>query len=834
MDTQFPEVSHQISGTLGENGWYTSNVQVGVSESDPAPSSGTQFFQTSLDGVGWTDYTAPLDFVEGTYVLQMRVIDNADNQDLNGIALNVDTTAPSIQGTITGEFGENNFYNTAIEASVSVSDGTSGIARTEYSLDGSAWLLYPGPLTIDDGLHKLQFRTKDVAGNYSYTQVYEFEVDTRGPNIKLPSRWYIWETGGLFVKDETSKIRNVTYEIRDGQNRWKKVERNWDPNRHEFTRDLDWNRIFGDGVRAPIGTYLVTIHAEDYAGNTSKKTAEIIIPAPNATPLPTFTPTPIPTNTPVPTEPADDNPTTMLPTVTSTPFVFTAFIPPSAEEGNTSSTFGDDPQTPKEPLNANGLLAVTAAAVTGAFIATQRKKETLTLEEEKADVGEIANDGILQGSAAAATIAAFKAENEERMRREAAAAAARRADRKEKEARREAEKAGRLDQYKRKKQEGREAVARAEEERLRQKDEDRRAEKKREQSGLTGKELREKEAQQAIWDANGAAIWAMKQTTAAPKVEARPSEQSDGLTNLKTFGELTPWEIEVGGRIARAAHFLSTGPHYFEFWGDSTFEINSTPPWAVLNTDKPIPMLYHQLGGRDRTGWMRFNSNGSVGSEYDPNPNRWIGENVLTSTREGAMSITDVLERTENKIPFVCGDVPDWAYYAAGHNLQNEVQLIDATGKKYPNTRWPRASYAWIDTLYQPEHVGNTHTLNMQDVDGKFQFSNEDMPELGDVIVYHYGHQVPDIAKILETQQLPSGGEHERYNSANYLAGANHVVVVAEIHGNTLDQILVVEGNTANDTTVKHSLSESLKEAQVEDEINHLIYGHPNLPGVTP
>lgn len=546
VDTQLPEVSHQISGTLGENGWYTSNVQVAVSESDPAPSSGIQSFKTSLDGVNWTDYTAPLDFVEGTYVLQMRVIDNADNRDVDGIALNVDTTAPSIQGTITGDFGENNFYNAAIEASVSVSDETSGIARTEYSLDGSAWLLYPGPLTIDDGFHKLQFRTQDVAGNYAYTEVYEFEVDTRGPNIKLPSRWYIWETGDLFVKDETSKIRNVTYEIRDGQNRWKKVERNWDPNRHEFTRDLDWNRIFGDGVRAPIGTYWVTIYAEDYAGNTSEKSAQIIIPGVNATLLPTFTPTPLPTNTPFPTEPADDNPTTMLPTVTSTPFVFAEVAPPPVDNGDdTPSTFGDSPQRPKEPLGANDLLAITAAAVTGAYIATQRKRETATTGDEKVAEDAVASDGVLQGSAAAAAIAAFKAQNEERMRREEEAqqrAAARQArergaDGKDSAARRRAEKEGRLAAFLRDRRKSREAAKRAEADRIRQKDEKKRAEKKREQSGLTGKELREKEAQQAIWDANGRAIYDANQ-----EFEEANGFQMDAVTREQAIKDAT-----VGG-----------------------------------------------------------------------------------------------------------------------------------------------------------------------------------------------------------------------------------------------------------------------------------------------
>ena len=415
VDTQLPTISYQINGTTGESGWYISETQVEVFQSDPAPSSGIQFFRTSLDGISWTAYTAPLDFTDGTYVLQMHVSDNADNQDLDGIALNVDTTPPQISATRAGTQGSANFYTSAVTYTMTANDDTSGIALRQYSLDGSAWLSYVAPLTIEDGFHKLQFRTKDVAGLYAYTEVYEFQVDTHGPNIKLPSRWYIWEQGDLFVKDETSKIKSVTFEVRDAQNRWKKVEQDWSPNTHEYTRSLSWNRIFGDGVRAPIGTYFVTIYAEDYAGNTSKKTAEIIIPGVDATPLPTFTPTPIPTNTPVPTEPPAENPETMLATVTATPFVFTGVIQPPAEGGDTPSTFGDTPQTPKKPSDSNLLLAIAAAAAAGAFVATSKKEQTFTLEEEKA-AEETASD-VVYGSAAAATIAAYKAQNGERMRR---------------------------------------------------------------------------------------------------------------------------------------------------------------------------------------------------------------------------------------------------------------------------------------------------------------------------------------------------------------------------------------------------------------------------------
>jgi len=788
VDAVKPDIVPSISGTIGENGWFIIDVTATFSASDPEPGSGLNTFETSLDNASWTPYVSSLVFTEGQHHLYVKATDFAANVHSLDDEIKVDTSVPTISGTISGTLGGANWYVTAPQASVTVADTMSGIASVEYNADGADWQPYSTAVTFDDGPHTIQFRTYDFAGWSAETEIFSFQVDTTGPSIKLPSRWYIWESADFVVKDDQSKVVSVSYAIRDGQNRWKKVERNWTPNTHEFSRTISWNRVFADGITAPIGSYPVRVYAEDAAGNVSWKDAEIVIPGVDDPPLPTFTPTP----TAEPTEevvapPAD---ATAIPTP----------IPPVSEEDN------DDEETAPFVFGGNA------------------PDDTPDAEPE----APAPSSSVLWGAAAAAAIGTYQATMAEKKRREEEATARKRASHREKAARREAEKSGRLGAYIREMRKAKEAAAKAKEERIRQKDADRRAAKKREQSGLTGKEWKAKEAQQAIWDANGAAIWAIKQTTAAPKVEARPAQQSDGLTNLKTFGELTPWEAGLGGRIAQAAHFLSSGPHYFEFWGDSTFEDNNDPPWGGFNVDKPIPMLYHQLGGRDRVGWMHFNSDGSVGPEYDTNPNRWIGENVWSATLQEGMRITDILERTENKIPFVCGDVPDWAYYAAGHNLQAEIQLLDDGVNKYTG-RWPRASYAWLDTLYQPEHVSNTHTLDMQDVDGRFQFSDENMPELGDVIVYHYGDSVPDIAEILETQRLPSP-----YDNDTYLTGANHVVVVSEIHGNTLDKIVVVEGNTKNDTTVKQSLSVSLKDAQVEDEINHLIYGHPNLPGAVP
>lgn len=42
--------------------------------------------------------------------------------------------------------------------------GGFGISQTEYRLDGSPWTAYTGPLIVDEGVHRLEYRSADAAG----------------------------------------------------------------------------------------------------------------------------------------------------------------------------------------------------------------------------------------------------------------------------------------------------------------------------------------------------------------------------------------------------------------------------------------------------------------------------------------------------------------------------------------------------------------------------------------------------------------------------------------------------------------------------------------------
>jgi murein DD-endopeptidase MepM/ murein hydrolase activator NlpD len=417
---------------------------------------------------------------------------------------------------------------------VSVSDITSGIASTEYSADGGAWANYTTPVIFSDGIHKIQFRTSDTAGLFSETEIFDFKIDSSAPEIHLPSRWYIWESGTFTVKDAGSKIISLSYQIRDSQNRWKKIERSWTPDTRSFTHTISWNRVFADGITAPVGTYNVIIYAENEAGNRSQKSAQIIIPQPNATALPTFTPTLTATNTPLttPTATAYDAPP-IVPTATQTPFVFLAPEPRATEEKSGFFSFFNPPNNPNRASRSTSPSSPIPSTGSG---------------------------NILWGATAAAALGAFNAVIAEKKRKEAEARERRAQHNNSDHAkRRVAEKAGTLGAYIREIRKERATQAKAKVASILHRDQKKKDEKQREKSRLSDKEWKKKQARQARWDANGAAIYEQKKVKTqkeAERVAARQNLHENSLSHKISIGELDlknlPKEEKIAGRKVNA------------------------------------------------------------------------------------------------------------------------------------------------------------------------------------------------------------------------------------------------------------------------------------------
>ncbi|NOU89323.1 DNRLRE domain-containing protein [Paenibacillus sp. LMG 31460] len=83
--------------------------------------------------------------------------------------------------------GQNGWYVLPVTVSLSATDNLSGVASTEYSLDGgSTWQQYTTPLTFEqDGQYKLSYRSTDLSGNVEAQQTATFHVDRTVPTAAV-------------------------------------------------------------------------------------------------------------------------------------------------------------------------------------------------------------------------------------------------------------------------------------------------------------------------------------------------------------------------------------------------------------------------------------------------------------------------------------------------------------------------------------------------------------------------------------------------------------------------------------------------------------------------
>ena len=184
-DVTPPIVSAVVPNPDGANGWHvTAPVVIGWDVVDPEPSAG---------GVVAPPPTiAPL---EGMHVYESdEVCDAVQNCAAGSATLSIDTVAPVVDSV---GFSVNPKAITETSTmTVGVSDATSGIDIVEYRLDGGGWSPLPvtlGSATVDfddsllAGVHQVDVRTRDVAGNTS-------DVSTSYLVVYDPSG--AWATGG--------------------------------------------------------------------------------------------------------------------------------------------------------------------------------------------------------------------------------------------------------------------------------------------------------------------------------------------------------------------------------------------------------------------------------------------------------------------------------------------------------------------------------------------------------------------------------------------------------------------------------------------------------------
>jgi hypothetical protein len=184
-DTLAPSTSRSLSGTSGDHGWYTSDVQVTLTASDNSGGSGIDHIEYKINDGSWRTYAAPITISgEGHHTIYYKAQDRAGNwESQKQVSVSIDATAPT--GSVVLDDGAASTPGVLIHVQTSATDATSGLYQLRLRDAGEtwgAWQAYTGRLrwqlpAVTGQPHTVEVQIKDVAGNVSTTYADEILLD---------------------------------------------------------------------------------------------------------------------------------------------------------------------------------------------------------------------------------------------------------------------------------------------------------------------------------------------------------------------------------------------------------------------------------------------------------------------------------------------------------------------------------------------------------------------------------------------------------------------------------------------------------------------------------
>ena len=182
LDKTGPTATLAAAGTLGNNGWYVSNVTISTSGMDSISSSVT----CSADQHQTTD-TASATF-NGSCTNDAGL-----HTDAAPLTIKRDATAPTVSATPDRPADHNGWYNRTVTTHFAGADSTSGVA----SCDADA--PYSGP---DSATASVSGHCVDNAGNQG-TGMFNFKFDSTGPTATLAVSAGTLGANGWYTSDIT-------------------------------------------------------------------------------------------------------------------------------------------------------------------------------------------------------------------------------------------------------------------------------------------------------------------------------------------------------------------------------------------------------------------------------------------------------------------------------------------------------------------------------------------------------------------------------------------------------------------------------------------------------
>ncbi|OYT61640.1 hypothetical protein B6U81_02565 [Thermoplasmatales archaeon ex4484_30] len=183
-----PHIMFVLNGSIGNDGWYVSIVNVTINASD----NDTAYINYSIDGEWYKQNGSHINFYlaeDGIHVIACYAVDeNGNAGKIEEVIVKVDNTPPMLNYILdpSSPDGKNGWYVSVVEIRASANDGNgSGIDELTVKINDGGWEDYKGSFFLEnEGINEVWFKAVDVAGNEAEIFV-QLKMDKTPPLISI-------------------------------------------------------------------------------------------------------------------------------------------------------------------------------------------------------------------------------------------------------------------------------------------------------------------------------------------------------------------------------------------------------------------------------------------------------------------------------------------------------------------------------------------------------------------------------------------------------------------------------------------------------------------------
>lgn len=200
-----------------------------------------------------------------------------------------DSTSPTTSHSLNGVIGENGWYRSNVQVTLTASDnaGGSGVKVSQYKIDGGSWQTYGGPFNVTgDGNHTIYYQSQDNAGNWESVKSTPVKIDATPPTNPTSTNPGCTAANNTWQRTcgDPSFTWSGASDVTSGLTRY---EYYWGAN----AAGTAANWTTGSTYNAPAitaGTSYLRLHSKDFAGNWSSWTTLFTLRYDNIAPTGSF------------------------------------------------------------------------------------------------------------------------------------------------------------------------------------------------------------------------------------------------------------------------------------------------------------------------------------------------------------------------------------------------------------------------------------------------------------------------------------------------------------------------------------------------------------------